>query len=188
MPIKEMLKRVRSSQPLNRLTTSTLKGLFEATGLRSEFVIKHLPRTGVTAISLPDGHVLKLDASGDDWIPTQLFWRGWQGYEPEMTALFYRLARTAEVVFDVGAHIGFFSLLAAIVNPEAQVFAFEPLARIFERLKQNIALNGLTNVQRVSPARLHAVGSAEPCDGKQSARVSPLLLKPSALLSQLDSA
>src|SRR5207237_1225998 len=81
MPIKEMLKRVRSSQPLNRLTTSTLKGLFEATGLRSEFVIKHLPRTGVTAISLPDGRVLKLDASGDDWIPTQLFWRGWQGYE-----------------------------------------------------------------------------------------------------------
>ena len=147
MPIKEMLKRVRTSQPLNRMTTSTLKGLFAATGWRSEFVIKHLPRTGLTAIPLPNGRVLKLNASGDDWIPTQLFWRGWQGYEPEMTALFYQLALQAETVLDVGAHIGFFSLLASIVNPSAQVFAFEPLARIFARLNQNIALNGLTKVQ-----------------------------------------
>jgi len=161
MPIKEMLKRARTSQPLNRLTTATLKGLFEATGWRSEFVIKHLPRIGVTAIPLPNGRVLKLDASGDDWIPTQLFWRGWQGYEPEMTALFYRLALAAETVFDVGAHIGFFSLLASIVNPAAQVFAFEPLARIFARLNQNIALNGLTKVQTFCVAVGAHEGTAE---------------------------
>jgi hypothetical protein len=48
MTIKDMLKRVRASQPLKHLTTSALKGLFNATGRPSEFVIKHLPRTGVT--------------------------------------------------------------------------------------------------------------------------------------------
>jgi FkbM family methyltransferase len=162
MPIKEMLKRVRTSQPLNRVTTATFKGLFDATGWRSEFVIKHLPRTGVTAIPLPDGRVLKLDATGEDWIPTQLFWRGWQGYEPEMTPLFYRLARTtAHTVFDVGAHIGFFSLLAAIVNPNARVFAFEPLARIYDRLKLNVDLNALTNVQTLCVAVGAQEGVAE---------------------------
>lgn len=146
MGIKDTLKRVRASQPLNHLTTTTLRGLFTTIGKQSEFVIKHLPRTGVTSITLPDGHVLKLDATGEDWIPTQLFWRGWQGYEPETTALFYRLAQRAQAVFDVGAHVGFFSLLAGVANSAAQVFAFEPLARVFARLEGNVTLNGLSNV------------------------------------------
>jgi FkbM family methyltransferase len=161
MTIKDMLKRVRASQPLNHLTTSALKSLFTATGRPSEFVIKHLPRTGVTAVALPDGRVLKLDATGEDWIPTQLFWRGWEGYEPEMTALFHRLARAAETVFDVGAHIGFFSLLAALANPTARVFAFEPLARVFSRLERNIALNELANVRPFCVALGEHAGTQE---------------------------
>src|SRR2546423_3250772 len=107
MTVKSMLKKARASQPFNHLITTALKGLFTATGWQSEFIIKHLPRTGATNIRLPQGQVLKLDASGEDWIPTQLFWRGWQGYEPEVTPLFYRLARQAQTGFDVGAHIGF---------------------------------------------------------------------------------
>ncbi len=161
MAIKDMLKRVRASQPLNHLTTSALKGLFAATGRQSEFVIKHLPRTGVTAVALPDGQVLKLDATGEDWIPTQLFWRGWEGYEPEMTALFYRLARGAETIFDVGAHIGFFSLLAALANPATRVFAFEPLARVFGRLERNVALNRLPNVRPLCAALGERPGTQE---------------------------
>ena len=161
MSLKEVLKRVRASQPLNRLTTSALKGLFDATGRRSEFVIKHLPRTGITPIRLPDGQVLKLDASGDDWIPTQLFWRGWEGYDPESTALFYRLARGAAAIFDVGAHVGFFTLLAAHANPAARVCAFEPMARIFKRLEHNVALNGLKNVRCLCAAVGASEGMAE---------------------------
>jgi FkbM family methyltransferase len=147
MGLKNTLKRVRASQPLNHLTTATLRGLFATIGTQSEFVIKHLPRTGVTSITLPDGRVIKLDATGEDWIPTQLFWRGWQGYEPETTALFYQLAQRAQAVFDVGAHVGLFSLLAGVANSAAQVFAFEPLARVFARLERNVALNGFTNVR-----------------------------------------
>jgi FkbM family methyltransferase len=161
MTIKDMLKRVRASQPLNHLTTAALKGLFNATGRQSEFVIKHLPRTGVTSVPLPDGQVLKLDATGEDWIPTQLFWRGWQGYEPELTALFYRLAHAAETVFDVGAHVGFFSLLAGLANPNARVFAFEPLARVHKRLARNVALNDLSNVRCICAAVGARAGTQE---------------------------
>lgn len=147
MGIKETLKRVRASTPLNHLTTSTLHKLFTVTGRQSELVIKHLPRTGLTSIALPDAKILKLDATGEDWIPTQLFWRGWQGYEPEVTSLFYLLSQRAQTVFDVGAHIGFFSILAGLANPAAEVFAFEPLGQVFLRLTHNVALNGLTNVR-----------------------------------------
>lgn len=145
--IKRILKKVRFAQSVNHLATSVLRGLFNITGKQSEFVIKHLPRVGITTIPLPGGQLLKFDASGEDWIPTQLYWRGWQGYEPEMTPLFYRLAREAQTVFDVGAYIGFYTLLAAISNPDAQVFAFEPLARVYKRLEQNVALNALANVR-----------------------------------------
>jgi FkbM family methyltransferase len=161
MTAKNMLKKVRASQPFNYLATTTLKGLFAATGRQSEFVIKHLPRTGITTIPLPNGRALKLDSGGEDWIPTQLFWRGWQGYEPEVTPLFYRLARRARAVFDVGAHIGFFSLLAGLINPEVQVFAVEPLARIFKRLERNVALNDLKNVRCICAAAGATEGTAE---------------------------
>jgi FkbM family methyltransferase len=161
MIAKNMLKRVRASQPFNYLATTSLKRLFAVTGRQSEFVIKHLPRTGITTIPLPEGRALKLDSGGEDWIPTQLFWRGWQGYEPEVTALFYRLARQARATFDVGAHIGFYSVLAAIANPEARVFAFEPLTRVFERLERNVALNDLTNVRCLCTAVDATEGTAE---------------------------
>ena len=138
---------MRASQPFNNLATSTLRGLFAVTGHKPEFLIKHLPRTGVTSVTLPNGQILKLESASEDWIPTQLFWRGWQGYDPETTALFFRLAQSARAVLDVGAHAGFFSLLAALANPKADIFAFEPLARVFDRLEHNVRLNALSNVR-----------------------------------------
>jgi FkbM family methyltransferase len=50
-------------------------------------------------------------------------------------------------VVDIGANIGAFSILAAsIVGPRGRVFSFEPVPETFERLRQNVALNGLDNV------------------------------------------
>jgi len=145
--IKSKLKLMRASQPFNSLATSTLRGLFAAVGQQPEFLIKHLPRTGITSVQLPNARVLKLEAASEDWIPTQLFWRGWTGYEPEVTSLFFRRAESARTVLDVGAHAGFYSLLASLANPNADVFAFEPLTRVFERLERNVQLNGLSKVQ-----------------------------------------
>ena len=90
---------------------------------------------------------MKMDSSGEDWIPTQLFWRGWLGYEPEVTSVFYDLAKKADVIFDVGAHIGYFSILAARANAECRVYAFEPLKRVYERLERNVVANEIDNVQ-----------------------------------------
>ena len=56
------------------------------------------------------------------------------------------MAKKSNIVFDVGANIGYYSLLAAISNKEAKVFAFEPVPRIYEYLNHNIELNRLSNV------------------------------------------
>jgi len=51
-----------------------------------------------------------------------------------------------DVVFDVGAHIGSFTLLAAEAAKEGGVYAFEPHPDNYRLLEENISLNNITNV------------------------------------------
>lgn len=88
-------------------------------------------------------------AMADDGVSNDLFWGGWNGYEPEVTPEFYERARTSRVTLDVGAHVGYFAVLAGIANPAGKVYAFEPLPPIFERLRSNVDLNQLHNVECV---------------------------------------
>lgn len=155
--LKSGIKKLRSSQPFNRIVTSGSRSLLSLTGLKSEFLIKHLHRIDLVETKLPNGKTLRLQSKGDDWVSNQVFWRGWQGYEPETIPLFFRLAQKSKVIFDIGSYVGFFTLLAAHANSDGKVYAFEPLSAIYERLQQNIALNDLQNVEAV----LGAVGAEE---------------------------
>ncbi len=155
-------KTARNSQPFNYVATSITRALLRATGLQPEFIVKHLHRTGVTRSRLPNGRRLRLwSRGGDDWVSNQVFWRGWNGYEAETVLLFYHLARRAKVTFDIGAYVGYYTLLAAHANPGARVFAFEPMPEIFKRLRRNVALNQLRNVQCVHSAVGETAGSAD---------------------------
>jgi FkbM family methyltransferase len=176
---KNSLKAIRASEPINHVATSVVSVVSKATGLQPDFFIKHLPRVGLVSLRLPNGQRLRLWSRGDDWISNQVYWRGWSGYEPETTPLFFRLASKAQVTFDVGAHVGFFALLAAHANPQAKVYAFEPLASICERLQRNVELNGLINVQCIQSAVGEIDGTAEffhessglPCSNSLSSRL-----------------
>lgn len=56
--------------------------------------------------------------------------------------------KPGDVFYDVGSNIGEYAILAAkIVGKEGHVVAFEPSRRSFERLVNNIAINGLSNVR-----------------------------------------
>jgi FkbM family methyltransferase len=155
--IKESIKSLRSSQPFNRLTTSGVRSVLALSGIKSEFLIKHLHRIDLVESKLPNGRTLRLQSKGDDWVSNQVFWRGWEGYEPETVPFFFHLAQKSKVTFDIGAYVGFFSLLAAHANPDGKVYTFEPMPAIYKRLEQNIALNQLSNVETV----LGAVGEEE---------------------------
>ena len=156
--MKRTLTRLRALQPLNWFATSLTRA---CVGSSSEWAVKHLPRTGGVKCRLPNGRTLRLWSRGDDWVSNQVFWRGWSGYEPETTPLFFRLATKARVTLDVGAHVGFYSLLAAHANPEGKVYAFEPMPVTYDRLRRNISLNGLTNVAAFNSAVGEADGGAE---------------------------
>jgi len=68
-------------------------------------------------------------------------------YEPDCTGLFATLLRPGDCVVDVGANIGYFSLLASkLVGPSGQVHSFEPSPEALEWLGRNIKLNLVINV------------------------------------------
>lgn len=55
--------------------------------------------------------------------------------------------KKGDVVIDIGAHIGYYTVLfAKLVGPEGKVFAFEASPTNFEILKKNVAVNGYQNV------------------------------------------
>jgi FkbM family methyltransferase len=131
---------------LNGVVTGVARTACDTLGHTPEALIRHLHRVGTVRRRLPNGRTLVLWSRADDWISNQIFWRGWDGYEPETTRVFYTLALRARVTLDVGAYVGFYSLLAAHANPSGRVFAFEPHPAVFERLALNVRANGVANV------------------------------------------
>ena len=68
-------------------------------------------------------------------------------YEPEETRLIQSLVRPGAAILDLGANIGYYTLLLArAAGPDGKVFAFEPHPVLFELLEKNIKLNGYKNV------------------------------------------
>jgi len=108
-----------------------------ATIIRSSLnrVVPH----GFTIIKVAGGGLkgahlaLDLQTEKDYWLGT---------YEPDLQAAIANLVRPGDVVFDVGANIGYISLLLARAAGETgRVFAFEALPENQVRLHQNISLN-----------------------------------------------
>ena len=137
---------MRGYAPLNIVLTTTLRGIVRRTGRDSPILARYLPRVGGFETRLPDGRIMRMWSRGDDEITSAVYWGGWAGHEKETSSVFWDLARSARVVLDVGAHVGYFSLLASFANPSARVHSFEPLPPVHQRLRYNVSLNGINNV------------------------------------------
>ena len=80
-----------------------------------------------------------------DVIGRGLYIAGW--YEQQEVNFLKRVLKPGMVFFDIGANMGFYSLISAKqVGPSGQVHSFEPNPRMFEELKYNVNLNSLDNV------------------------------------------
>jgi FkbM family methyltransferase len=82
--------------------------------------------------------------------------------EPEVQEALAELIEPGQTVYDVGANIGFFTILCSrLVGPQGKVYAFEPIPENVVTLRHNIALNKLTNVVVVEQALSASTGTAE---------------------------
>jgi FkbM family methyltransferase len=97
--------------------------------------------TGLVEVKVAAGDLagytilLDMQVDKDYWLGT---------YEPELQAALRQLIPTGAVIFDVGANIGYVSLLLAkAVGETGKVFAFEALPSNVEQLRRNVALNAM---------------------------------------------
>jgi FkbM family methyltransferase len=99
---------------------------------------------GQGPIRFPIGGGACIEGRLDDWMILWPFMRLHERDEPFVRSL--DLAARADVVFDVGAHVGIWSLLAARRNPAAHIHAFEPSPAAVDRLSGHVTLNGADRV------------------------------------------
>lgn len=77
-----------------------------------------------------------------NYLSFELFWKGWEYYEPITMLLLSELLRDKDVFFDIGANIGYYSICAASERGNLRVIAFEPHPKLFPILQDNARVNG----------------------------------------------
>ena len=91
------------------------------------------------------GHVMYVNPRDESCMTESLVLRG--VWEEQMTKLFQSIAKEGMVVVDLGANIGYYTLIAAkLVGEKGKVFAFEPEPDNYALLVRNIEENEYKNV------------------------------------------
>jgi FkbM family methyltransferase len=106
------------------------------------------PPRGISEVRLKGGRTLRCDL-GDSTQRTMALGL----FEPAETRLVSELLQPGDTFIDVGAHIGWFTTIAARqVGKDGAVIACEPYPANAAALKQNLALNDSQNVRLIEMA------------------------------------
>lgn len=104
---------------------------------------------GVILIDV-QGSKIYVDTDDRSIVPLFLVDGVMEKYETE---LFKQIVKEGMVVVDIGAHVGYYTLIAAkLVGKNGTVYAFEPEPSSYELLCKNIEVNRYTNVVPVPKA------------------------------------
>lgn len=84
------------------------------------------------------------------FVAKELFYEGADNYE--FTLLFDYIIKKSDVFFDIGANIGYFTILGERLNPSLKTFSFEPSVGPLHYLNKNVVENRLNNVKIIDKA------------------------------------
>ena len=116
-----------------------------------------LPREREVIVPLRPGFQMALDLS--ETAQREIYYFG--TYERKESALVRRILRPGDIFWDVGANLGYYTLLgSACVGTTGRVVAFEPFPPAWERLQHNLSLNAFPQVRLVNAAVSSVVGTA----------------------------
>lgn len=127
-----------------KLIIPKLKYLLGGYGLRKNFLVTLLINSIKPRKVKVSGHTFYLNR-GDTTVLEKMLSGS---YEPEQTELFKNVVHPGDIVLDIGANVGYYTLLfAKTVGPYGLVYAFEPDPTNFKLLKKNIEVNGYNNIK-----------------------------------------
>jgi len=134
--------------------------------------------------------ILQGTLKGKKWMLKSGLHEAWLGtYEFNVRKKFEELTGGGDIVYDLGAMVGFYTLLAAeLVKENGKVYAFEPSPRNVYYLKKNVELNKYKNVVIMNYAISDEDGDAF-FDTGRSISTGHLVKKESSIvkISSLDS-
>jgi FkbM family methyltransferase len=105
--------------------------------------------------------ILQGPLRGRKWIVGSFLHGCWLGsYELEFQKLLAREVKPGGVFYDIGANVGFYSLLAALLVGPGHVYAFEPLPGNLIYFHKHMELNDIRNVELTEVAVSDEVGTA----------------------------
>jgi len=140
--MKKFLKKAYKTIPYKQQVYSGLKHIWRP----DEAIYKHLHFSGKFRVKVDKDHSFWINHYGYQ-IENEIFWAGLEnGWEKESFKLWIELCRHAETIVDVGANTGIYALIAESLNPQATVYAFEPVERVFNKLEENVQLNQFQTV------------------------------------------
>lgn len=116
---------------------------------------------GTITVALDRERSIRLACNPTSFAAKRLFFKGTDGYEPETFNVLRTLAPDTDGFLDIGANLGYYSLICAAYNPEMTIKSFEPLPGPYHFLQKNIYLN---RFDRIEPLQL-ALSS---CRGKDT--------------------
>lgn len=135
MKMKNSLKKIIHVIPFKKQLFSCLRILH-----LPESIFRHLHFKGVIDVHF-DKYQFKINHYGYQ-LENELFWRGLtNGWEKISMQLWIELSKKSTVVLDIGANTGIYSLVSKSINKKAEVFAFEPVHRVYNKLNANNELN-----------------------------------------------
>jgi FkbM family methyltransferase len=138
--MKTLLKKIYSAVPFKQQFFGVLKPL----SLPSS-VYKYLRFQGVFKVQVGDKS-FKIMHHGYP-VENELFWEGLKKWESVSLKIWMDMSKRSKVIIDVGANTGIYSLIASTLNPSAQVYSFEPLNFVYQKLLYNLSLNPSLNIK-----------------------------------------
>ncbi len=134
--LKEFLRKIYKLIPFKNKLYKLLRYFYKP----SKAIYQHLYFSGVFKAKV--GNKTFLYSNYNSEIETSIFWSGIPGdWEPHSLKIWMELSKISNVIMDIGANTGIYSLISKTVNPESKVFSFEPIPRIYHRLVDNCNIN-----------------------------------------------
>ena len=142
--IKKMLLNFYGLLPLKRELFTIIRFLH----IPSENVFRHLYFKGIFKVKIDSAHYFLMQHYGSGFaMESDHFWKGAAACEPYSINIWMRYAQQSDLIFDIGANTGSYSLIAAALNSSAIIHTFEPVKRIYDKLNHNCEINNFPIVR-----------------------------------------
>lgn len=136
--MKETFYKLIYHEKVNWLLRNTNK-------LISALVPFKIPPSGIIRIKTKEGRVLRMHTNQSNFLTKLVFWYGYENFE--YTPIFNALVKKISTFYDIGANIGYYSLLAATTNKSIKVVGFEPAKGPLNYFRKNVLLNNFSQIK-----------------------------------------